>query len=171
MTSKVEKITIAGILAVTLFILFPLFPVPPRANRTVAKLDLARLKAAMDYYRGDFGAYPTGSNADIVRALTSRNSRLQVIMEVAPESLNERGEYIDPWNSPYVILVTTQELTLYSHGPDSQQGMTTSMWNRMTALPNMRFHLTANQLRRRGDRPKTTLPPRLPLKHNDHTRR
>ncbi len=72
---------------------------------------------AIFQYRDCQGKFPTGGNADMVAALRSNN-----LCPFRLDELNDKGEVIDPWGSPYVYRVPgsffPDEFDLYSLGPD-----------------------------------------------------
>lgn len=62
-------------------------------NRTVRR-DIEEISRAIHRYRNKMGHYPTGSTADLVRALEESG------YQVKPELKNARGELIDRWGRP-----------------------------------------------------------------------
>jgi hypothetical protein len=96
------------ILACTLLavLLMPAFIHPPARDdvehESVADQGL-KLLAAFEAYHAEFGAYPTGSAASIMRELRGENAKQTVFFECREESLNEAGELLDPWGNPFQI--------------------------------------------------------------------
>ncbi len=57
----------------------------------------------MENYRGKFGSYPSGGNAQIMNALMGSNPEKFMFIELGVHSTNRSGEFIDPWRTPYRI--------------------------------------------------------------------
>ena len=65
---------------------------------------LARgLDAALLEYRKDFGRFPEGSAGEIVSALCGRNEKEKIYLVLAPTAVNDHGEMLDPWGTPFRI--------------------------------------------------------------------
>ena len=79
-----------------------------------------RIVEAMHRYHKEFASWPTGTHAEIVRALRGANERSIIFLEVPDEILNEAGEIPDPWGNTYRILTDpkTQRARVHSAGPD-----------------------------------------------------
>ena len=79
-----------------------------------------RIVEAMHRYHKEFASWPTGTHAEIVRALRGANEKSVIFLEVPDEILNEAGEIPDPWGSAYRILTDpkTQRARVHSAGPD-----------------------------------------------------
>ena len=66
-----------------------------------------------------FGGNPTGTNAEIVKTLNGGNP--QGVRYIPQENLrlNDRGELIDSWGTPYFFhQLSAQEMEIRSAGPD-----------------------------------------------------
>jgi len=90
------------------------------AERSRAEVMSTRIAGAMHKFRKEFGYWPAGTQAEIVRILRGANDKSLVFLDVPDEKLNENGEITDPWGTPYRILTDakTQRTRLHSAGPD-----------------------------------------------------
>lgn len=80
-----------------------------------------QLCAALTQFEIEYGAMPTGDNAQIVAALRGKNPRSITFLETAPRFLNAAGVVIDTWKMPYRIDASTPaQPRVYSFGPDKQ---------------------------------------------------
>ena len=82
-----------------------------------AKRQLAPIIQALREYRADHGTYPSGSNADMVKALQSIGAGDRPYRKFQPSELSE-GLLIDPWRKPYVYRSTGETSLIYSTGPN-----------------------------------------------------
>lgn len=80
--------------------------------------DVDNLFEAFHEYRRHVGQYPLGDNAQIVQALTGNNPKNVIILAVRRESLNPKGEIIDPWGTPLKIYFADDEVLIRSAGPN-----------------------------------------------------
>ena len=65
--------------------------------------DVDTLFMALQKYKEQAGSYPVGSNLEISRALQGKNSNHVIIVMGNNASVNEKGEFIDPWGTPLRI--------------------------------------------------------------------
>ena len=82
---------------------------------------LARaLDSALLEYRKDFGRFPAGGAGEIVSALGGQNEKGKSYIELAPAAVNDHGEMLDPWGTPFRI--TFDEVNsvprIHSAGPN-----------------------------------------------------
>jgi hypothetical protein len=88
----------------------------PRPLTSRVQVHMEKIANAILEYKEVTGGLPTGSNANMVKALKSLNPRIFFRRE-----LNAKDEVIDPWGRPYVYLVPGREnpklFDLYSMGP------------------------------------------------------
>ena len=68
-----------------------------RANAQTAKFndDIENLFTSLQKYKERVGTYPTGSNAQVAKALNGENSKNVIVMVGRKTELNEKGEYVD----------------------------------------------------------------------------
>jgi hypothetical protein len=87
-------------------LLMPAFLQPPgrdEAQEESLATQGARLLEAFAAYQQEFGAYPAGSPEAMLRELRGENEKQIVFFETPPESVNEKGELLDPWGNPFRI--------------------------------------------------------------------
>ncbi|MCS7337695.1 MAG: hypothetical protein NZ739_05580 [Verrucomicrobiae bacterium] len=96
-----------------------------RASRTridprIAKFneDAENLLFALQQYKEFAGAYPTGNNLDIARALSGHGDKKIVILAVRKSDLNQKGEIVDPWGTPLQFYFTANSVLIRSAGPN-----------------------------------------------------
>jgi hypothetical protein len=96
----------------------PPSPVPPN------ELDAARTEAEavalnIRQYRLRFGGNPVGTNADIVKELDGGNPKTARYLPSELKKLNEQGELVDSWGTPYFFhQLSAEEMETRSAGPD-----------------------------------------------------
>lgn len=93
-------------------------PARDEAKQEAVVLQVHRLLEAFAAYRNEFGAFPTGTPAGIIRELRGENTKQRVFFESPPESLNANGELLDPWGNPYQMTFdpATGEPMIHSAG-------------------------------------------------------
>lgn len=94
---------------------------PPAESEDVAgariQIDQARLM--LRDYRSLFGENPVGTNAEIMKALMGGNPRGATLGPPEGASLNEKGELVDRWGTPYFFhQLSKTEMEVISAGPD-----------------------------------------------------
>lgn len=72
-------------------------------------------KTALEAYKADNKALPTGPNSAIVAALQGKGSK-RVYFEFRSAILDGAGNVIDPWGRPYVFLPHNGKLGIISYG-------------------------------------------------------
>lgn len=80
--------------------------------------DVVNLFDALQKYKEHVGSYPTGSNAEIAKALKGQNSKNVIILVGRKNQLNEKGEFVDPWGTPLRIYFTDSGILVRSAGPN-----------------------------------------------------
>jgi hypothetical protein len=73
---------------------------------------------ALQKYKERVGSYPTGSNAEISKALNGANSRNVIVLISAKIDRNNKGEFIDPWGTPLRIYFSDNGVLIRSAGPN-----------------------------------------------------
>jgi hypothetical protein len=72
-------------------------------------------------YRLRFGGNPVGTNADIVKELDGGNPKTARYLPSELKRLNEQGELIDAWGTPYFFhQLSAEEMETRSAGPDRE---------------------------------------------------
>jgi len=91
-----------------------------RANARTAKFneDVENLFVGLQKYKERVGSYPVGSNAQVAKALQGQNSKNVIILVGRKTDLNEKGEYVDPWNTPLRIYFSDNGVLVRSAGPN-----------------------------------------------------
>ena len=83
--------------------------------------EVDQLFEAFHKYKGIVGKYPSGSNADIAKAIREGNNEKRLmIMAVRDSQLNAKGEIVDPWGTPLKIYFAEREVLIRSAGPNKQ---------------------------------------------------
>ena len=92
------------------------------AERSRAEVMSTQITAAMHRFHKEFGRWPNGTHAEIVRALRGENDKSLVLLDLPQEKLTDGGEIPDPWGTPYRILADpmTQRARVHSAGPDGE---------------------------------------------------
>jgi hypothetical protein len=97
----------------------------PVSNAVLCRRDVKMLAIGLADYRFYYDSFPTGNQAEVVKALLGTNPR-QIVFMAAPyrkNSTNSFGEFLDPWGTPYEIsVVSTNDIHIRSAGPNHQFG-------------------------------------------------
>ena len=84
-------------------------------------LGFAPSSNAFHQYRTHVGSYPTGTPAEIAKALLEgANPKKIIIVAVKKADLNAKGEIMDPWGTPLKIYFANNEVIIRSAGPNKQ---------------------------------------------------
>ena len=91
-----------------------------RVNARMSKLnvDIENLFAGLQQYKDHVGAYPSGNNSDIAKALQGQNAKNVIILVGRKNELNEKGEFVDPWSTPLRIYFSGNGVLVRSAGPN-----------------------------------------------------
>src|SRR5438552_1279798 len=73
---------------------------PDYSNRIV-EVEVDGLMAALQQYHMEFKAFPPGDSVEIQKALQGGNPRGLPFFQAGSRSLNNKGELLDPWGTPY----------------------------------------------------------------------
>ena len=82
--------------------------------------DVDNLFAALQQYKEHVGAYPLGSNADIVKSLNGKNPKSLIILIGRKNDLNAKGEFVDPWGTALRIYFSDSGVLVRSAGPNKR---------------------------------------------------
>jgi hypothetical protein len=90
------------------------------ADAKVAKFnaDAENLILGIQQYREFTGAYPSGNNVAIARALTGQGEKKVLILAVRRAEINDKGEILDPWGTPLQFYFSHNEVMIRSAGPN-----------------------------------------------------
>lgn len=76
---------------------------------------------AFQQYKLHVGTYPSGTPAEIAKALLEGNNPKKIIIvAVKKADLNNKGEIVDPWGTPLKIYFGNNEMMIRSAGPNKQ---------------------------------------------------
>jgi len=76
----------------------------------------ANLHAALNCYYMGYGQYPVGDNASVIKVLRGDNPSKKKYLEFYQQERNERGEYLDPWGTPYELRSNGMRVRVKSAG-------------------------------------------------------
>jgi type II secretory pathway pseudopilin PulG len=87
-----------------------------------ARHDVGVLTLALDGFARENGDYPRGTVAEICallrgEAVNGQNPRKLDYVEAGAHEMNASGEFVDPWGTPYRIVIKSTAL-VYSCGPN-----------------------------------------------------
>jgi len=86
--------------------------------------DIGQLQFIFRDFRLMVGGNPVGNNAEIVKALLGRNPKKITLELPQGHRLNDDGELLDPWGTPYFFhQLSSKEMEIRCAGPDQ------IMWN------------------------------------------
>jgi len=93
-----------------------------RVNARMARLDtdIQNLFDGLQQYKEHVGSYPTGSNAQLVKALRGQNPKNIIILVSRKNELNAKGEFVDPWGTPFRIYFSDASVLIRSAGPNGR---------------------------------------------------
>ena len=103
-------------------------PTTPPARRAVdaepeIAADFDKIFLMLRDYRTLAGENPVGTNAEIMKALMGGNPKGAQLGPPEGQSLNENGELIDRWGTPYFFHQLSKDLMeVHSAGPDRRMG-------------------------------------------------
>lgn len=90
-------------------------------NQRALSNEVDQLFEAFHKFKTIVGKYPSGSNAQISKAIREGdNEKRLMIMAVKDAQINAKGEIIDPWGTPLKIYFAQNEVLIRSAGPNKQ---------------------------------------------------
>lgn len=91
-----------------------------KTDPKVAKFneDAESLIIGLQQYKEFTGSYPTGTLADISKALTGQTEKKVLILVTRKSELNTKGEIVDPWGTPIQIYFNQNSILVRSAGPN-----------------------------------------------------
>ena len=95
-------------------------PSPLQFTNFSAPIILENMSRAIRQYGGMFGGNPVGNNPEITSQLSGNNPKhISFINAEAGMRINENGELIDPWGTPYFFhQLSGTDMEIHSAGPD-----------------------------------------------------
>ena len=90
------------------------------ATETEVKQLAHALDAALLQFRSDIGRFPEGGAGEIISALRGRNEKEKTYIDLVPAAVNDHGEMLDPWGTPFRITFDSASNTprIQSAGPN-----------------------------------------------------
>jgi hypothetical protein len=100
-----------------------------KAKASTRKLtqDVECLFDGLQKYKEYVGSYPTGSNADVVKALQGQNAKKVIIGLGRKLDLNGKGEIVDPWGNALRFYFSDNSVLVRSAGENRRFEESTSM--------------------------------------------
>jgi hypothetical protein len=89
-----------------------------RAKAALAKSEISNLNRALHTFYLEMHHYPSGTSGDIMRVLAGGNPRRLKFFTPNSKFMNSRGEYTDPWETPYEIKTDQTNFAIRSAGPN-----------------------------------------------------
>lgn len=77
-----------------------------------------RLIQGLQQYREFFKRYPSGTTAEISKALSGQTDEKVVIMATRDSQKNDKGEIVDPWGTPIQFFFSHNAVLIRSGGPN-----------------------------------------------------
>jgi hypothetical protein len=95
-------------------------PQPLQFTNFSTPIVLENMSRAIRQYGGMFGGNPVGTNPEISSQLSGNNPKhISFINAEAGMRINENGELIDPWGTPYFFhQLSGTDMEIHSAGPD-----------------------------------------------------
>jgi len=103
----------------------PSTPLPRQAANADAEVaaDFDKISLMLRNYRSLTGENPVGTNAEIMKAIMGGNPKGAQLGPPEGQHLNENGELIDRWGTPYFFHQLSKDLMeIHSAGPDRRMG-------------------------------------------------
>ena len=93
---------------------------PENSGSIAPAVVLQNVRRAVRQYGEMFKGNPVGTNPEITAALSGKNPKqINFIDNDAGMRVNESGEMIDPWGTPYFFhQISGEEMEIHSAGPD-----------------------------------------------------
>lgn len=92
----------------------------PDSKRTEALVAIRAVCQAMNTFQREYGYFPMGDGATIMKLLASgANARRIIFFDAPKKSFNAAGEFLDPWGTPLRFGSFASGLPwTYSYGPN-----------------------------------------------------
>ncbi len=98
-------------------------PRPASPSDPVTEAEFSKVSFMFRDYRAIAGENPVGTNAEIMKAMMGANPKGLTLGPPPGQVLNDKGELLDPWQTPYFFHQVTKDLMeIHSAGPDQQFG-------------------------------------------------
>lgn len=96
------------------------------AKTTQFNADVENLFVALQKYKEQTGTYPIGGNLEVSKALQGHNPKNVIVIVGSKVSVNEKGEFLDPWGTPLRIYFSDTGILIRSAGPNRRFDDSTS---------------------------------------------
>jgi len=114
------RVGIVGAIVAAIWLAHTLSSVHANARMTKLNTDIENLFAGLQEFKEHVGSYPTGSNAQIVKALRGQNPKNIIILVSRKTELNDRGEFVDTWGNPLRIYFSDTTVLVRSAGDNGR---------------------------------------------------
>jgi hypothetical protein len=95
------------------------------AERKAALVDLDNVQFMLRDFRALMHGNPEGTNAEIMKSVMGGNANHAQLGPPQGQSINERGELVDRWGTPYFFhQLSKDEMEIRSAGPDRKMWTT-----------------------------------------------
>ena len=101
--------------------------VQAKARNATLSSDVESLFDGLQKYKEFVGAYPKGSNAEVLKALQGQNEKKVTVIVGRKLAVNGKGEFIDPWGTPLRIYFSDTSVLIRSAGPNGRFDESTAM--------------------------------------------
>jgi hypothetical protein len=88
------------------------------AKTTEFNASVENLFVALQKFKEQTGTFPLGGNLEVAKALQGRNSKNVIVIVGSKTSVNDRGEFLDPWGTPLRIYFSDTGILIRSAGPN-----------------------------------------------------
>lgn len=88
------------------------------ARTNAFNADVENLFVALEKYKEQVGSFPTGGNLEVAKALSGHNPKNVIVIVGAKTSVNDKGEFLDPWGTPLRIYFSDTGILIRSAGPN-----------------------------------------------------
>ncbi len=89
--------------------------------------DVECLFDGLQKFKEHVGAYPTGSNSEVVKALQGQNTKKVIIGLGRKLELNGKGEFVDPWGNALRFYFSDNSVLVRSAGENGRFEDSTSL--------------------------------------------
>lgn len=101
--------------------------VQAKARNAQLSSDVESLFDGLQKYKEFVGAYPKGSNAEVLKALQGQNEKRVTVIVGRKLEVNAKGEFVDPWGTPLRIYFSDASVLIRSAGPNGRFDESTAM--------------------------------------------
>jgi hypothetical protein len=114
------KVGIIGGVVAGIWLVYVIASVRVNARMSKLSADIENLFTGLQEYREHVGSYPTGNNAQIVKALRGQNQKNVIILVNRKSDLNDKGEIVDTWSTPLRFYFSDTSVLIRSAGPNGR---------------------------------------------------